>query len=237
MGDKNFSIKEWAEEDRPREKMLAQGKKSLSNSELLGIVLGSGNTSMSAVELARNILKSVNNSLVSLSKKEIGELTKEFNGVGNAKAISILAALELGTRMWSEENFKVKQRVHDSTALYNVAAPDLIGLATEEFWAIYLNSQNTVIDRKCISKGSISKVNVDVQRIFRLAFEKNASGIAICHNHPSGSVSPSNIDIELTKRIQTTCKLLEFRLLDHIIIGNPNNHGESYYSFVDNGLL
>lgn len=237
MGDKNFSIKKWAEEDRPREKMLAHGRKALSNSELLGIIIGSGNASMSAVELARSILKSAGNSLVALSNKEISELTKEFNGVGNAKAISILAALELGTRMWSEEKFEVKQVVRDSTTLYNVVAPKLIGLPTEEFWAVYLSAQNAVIDKKCISQGSISKVSVDIQKIFRLAFEKNAAAIAIAHNHPSGGVKPSNMDIELTDKIQKTCKLLDFRLLDHIIIGNPTSRGECYYSFVDNGML
>ena len=237
MSEKNIPITKWAKEDRPREKMLAQGKKILSNSELLGIVLGSGNADLSAVELAKRLLNSANNSLVELSKKGISDLKNE-KGIGDAKAVSIMAALELGSRMWAEGNRNNDITIKDSVSIYNIVSPMINELAHEEFWAIYLNNSNKMISSKRISSGGLTKTSVDVRMILKNALECNATVIAVAHNHPSGSVKPSKEDINLTKKIKEACEIMDIKLLDHVIIGEHfSSDGNSYFSFYDNGML
>jgi len=237
MKEKNIPITQWAEEDRPREKMLAKGKKALSNSELLGIVLGSGNLNMSAVELAKKLLLSADNSLVELSKKDISDLTKE-NGVGNAKAVSVMAALELGSRMWAESRRNDDIVIKDSSSIYNIVSPMINELPHEEFWAIYLNSNNKLIHSKRIASGGLTQTSVDVRMILKTAIERNATAIAVAHNHPSGNVRPSKEDIALTKKIKEACHVMDIKLLDHVIVGEHFSAGqENYYSFYDEGVI
>ena len=237
MDKKNIPITQWAEEDRPREKMLAKGKKALSNSELLGIVLGSGSSDLSAVELAKRLLNSAGNSLVELSKKGIADLKNE-KGVGDAKAVSIMAALELGSRMWAEGIRNDVVRVKDSISIYNIVSPMINELTHEEFWAIFLNNSNKLIGKKQISSGGLTHTSVDVRMIMKNAVECNATVIAVAHNHPSGSVKPSKEDINLTKRIKEACEIMDIKLLDHVIIGEHfSSGGNNYFSFYDNGLL
>ncbi len=237
MEEKNLPITKWAEEDRPREKMLAQGKKALSNSELLGIVLGSGTLKLSAVEVAKRILQTANNSLVELSKKDISEL-KKTNGVGDAKAVSIMAALELGSRMWAEGIRNNDVKVKDSISIYNIVSPMINELPHEAFWAIYLNNSYKLIGKKQISSGGLTQTSVDVRMIIKNAVECNATVIAVAHNHPSGSVKPSKEDINLTKKIKEACEIMDIKLLDHIIVGEHfASGGNNYFSFYDNGLL
>ena len=237
MEEKNLPITKWAEEDRPREKMLAKGKKSLSNSELLGIVLGSGTLKLSAVEVAKRLLLTADNSLVELSKKDIAEL-KKTNGVGDAKAVSIMAALELGSRMWAEQRNSDEVFIKDSTTIYNVIAPHINDLPHEEFWVMYLSNSHKLLDRKRISIGGLTATTVDVRVILKSALEKNCTYIALAHNHPSGSVKPSKEDIALTKKIQEACQIMDIKLLDHVIVGEHFSSGDcNYYSFFDNGRL
>ncbi|MBO7490073.1 MAG: DNA repair protein RadC [Bacteroidales bacterium] len=232
-----LTVKDWALEDRPREKLIAKGKKELSNAELIAILIGSGSVGQSAVDLAKEILKSNDNDLSLLSRQGIKELTHDFKGMGEAKAVSIIAALELGYRMLSDNINKQEYYFKDSLSLFNYISPSLLDLPVEEFWAIYLNIKNKVLFKQRISLGGISNTPVDIRRIFATALEKNAVSIAVVHNHPSGILQPSREDKALTCRILDAGKLLNIKLIEHLIVGIDENNHPDYYSFHDNGLI
>ena len=225
-----MSIKFLAEDDRPREKFLLKGKSALSDSELLAIILGSGNTEESAVELAQKILKSVNNNWQNLSLLSIKDLMK-FKGIGEAKAISVAAALEIGRRKAAQE-IPEKEKVTSVNDLYKIFSQYLSDLQTEEFWAIFLDQKNHVIYKTQISKGGISGTLVDVRVIFRIAIEHLATSVVVAHNHPTGNLTPSQPDISITRRIKEAGDLLDIKLLDHLIIGE-----NSFFSFSEQCLL
>lgn len=223
-------ISMWAEDDRPREKMQKKGRTALTDAELLAILLGSGNREETAVELARRILKSVNHNLNDLGKVSIHDLCK-FKGMGEAKAITVLAALEIGRRR-KESIPEKKVQVQCSKDAYDYIEPVMTDLHHEEFWVIFLNRNNRIIDRKNISIGGIAGTVADPKLIFKSALESLASGIIVCHNHPSGNTKPSEADIRLTHSLKNAGKLLEIEVLDHIIVA-----GHHYYSFADEGLI
>ena len=225
-----MSIKFLSEDDRPREKFLLKGKSALSDSELLAIILGSGNNEDSAVELARKILASVDYNWQKLSKLSIKDLMK-FKGIGEAKAISVAAALEIGRRKAAQE-IPEKEKVTSVNDLYKIFSQYLSDLQTEEFWAIFLDQKNHVIYKTQISKGGISGTLVDVRVIFRIAIEHFATSVAVAHNHPTGNLTPSQPDISITRRIKEAGDLLDIKLLDHLIIGE-----NSFFSFSEQGLL
>ena len=225
-----MSIKFLAEDDRPREKFLLKGKSALSDSELLAINLGSGNNEDSAVELARKILASVDYNWQKLSKLSIKDLMK-FKGIGEAKAISVAAALEIGRRKAAQE-IPEKEKVTSVNDLYKIFSQYLSDLQTEEFWAIFLDQKNHVIYKTQISKGGISGTLVDVRVIFRIAIEHFATSVVVAHNHPTGNLTPSQPDISITRRIKEAGDLLDIKLLDHLIIGE-----NSFFSFSEQGLL
>jgi len=224
------SIKFLAEDDRPREKFLLKGKNSLSDAELLAIILGSGSREESAVELARKILNSVNNNWHNLSLLHIGDLIK-FKGVGEAKAISVATALEIGRRKAAQE---VPERVQISCSKdsYNLLQPVLADLQTEQFWVVFLNQNNRVITKMGLTSGGINQSVVDIRVLFKHALDHLATGVIIAHNHPSGNLQPSSHDINITKQIEKAGDLLQIKLLDHIIVAQ-----NSYFSFADQGLL
>ncbi|MDR1668185.1 MAG: DNA repair protein RadC [Bacteroidales bacterium] len=223
-----FSIKEWSEDDRPREKLLKKGVTALSNAELLAIIIGSGSVDENAVELAKKILSQAGNSLSELGKVSIAQL-KQHKGVGEAKAVSIAAVMELGRRRGNSEITEKKQ-IKCSNDIFILFHPLLSDLPHEEFWLLFLNRSNRVIDMQRISYGGLSETVVDLRLIMKQAVERLATAIAICHNHPSGSAEPSPQDKLITKRIREGAALLDIHLIDHVIISD--NH---YYSFADNG--
>ncbi|AZA83416.1 hypothetical protein C1637_21190 [Chryseobacterium lactis] len=223
-------IKFLAEDDRPREKFLQKGKNSLSDSELLAIIMGSGNKEESAIELARKILNSVDNSWHQLSLLSVKDLMK-FKGIGEVKAISIAAALEIGRRRAGQE-IPEKSVIGNSHDAYSILKNQLSDLRTEEFWAIFLNNNNKVIHISQLTQGGISQAIVDVRILFKTAFDHFSTGVIIAHNHPSGSLKPSKEDINITQKIKEAGKILSIQLLDHIIVTQ-----NSYFSFSDAGLL
>lgn len=230
MYEHRLNIKSWAEEDQPREKFSTKGKNSLSDAELIAILIGSGNKEESAVELSKRILKSVGNNLNALGKLDIYELQK-FKGVGEAKAISIAAALELGRRRKRGEDEK-KPKITSSKVAYQQVEDVLNDIPHEEFWILLLNRSNQVIAKQNISKGGVSGTVADAKLIFRLAIEKLASSLILCHNHPSGNLVASQSDIKLTEKLVKAGKTLDIAVLDHIIVGN-----HKYLSFADKGML
>lgn len=225
-----MSIKFLAEDDRPREKFLLKGRSSLSDSELLAIIMGSGNKDETAVELARKILASVNNSWHQLSLLSVKDLMK-FKGIGEVKAISIAAALEIGRRRASQE-VPDRSRISGSKDAYQILKNHLSDLRTEEFWAIFLNQSNKVIHMAQLTQGGINQSIVDVRILFKTALDHFSTGIIISHNHPSGNLKPSREDIDITQKIKQAGSLLSIQLLDHLIITQ-----NSYFSFSDEGLL
>lgn len=231
MDNQKKSIKEWAADDRPREKMISKGKDALSNAELIAILIGSGSIEKSAVELARQILADNRNNLAELSKRSIQEL-KRYRGMGEAKAVSIAAALELGNRRYISDFFELPS-ITGSQDAYKLLRANLPSLDTESFMTIFLNQGNKVIKVDRISDTSaISQVEVDIRSIFKKALLHNASAIIIGHNHPSDNLKPSQEDIKLTNRIKNAGSLMNIKLFDHIIIGIDN-----YYSFAEQGML
>ncbi len=224
------NILSWAEEDRPREKLLLKGRTVLSDAELIAILIGSGTKSMSAVTLSKQILASVKNDLNSLAKLSVKDL-KEFNGIGEAKAISIIGALELGRRRKASSPL-IKPQIRSSEDAYNSMASELMDQPTEQFWVIMLNRSNKVIHKRSISLGGVSGTVADPKVIFKKALDDLASGIILVHNHPSGNKKPSQADLDLTKKLQNSGKLLEIPVLDHIIFTD-----NGYFSFADEGLL
>lgn len=227
---KHVAIKYLAEDDRPREKLLNIGRQNLSDAELLAIILGSGNRDETAVQLAQRILSSHHNDLNVLGKVSVNEL-KKFKGVGEAKAISIAAAFELGKRR-SETEAVVKPKIVTSADAFNLLSGKLSDLRHEEFWIILLNRAHTLITAQCISKGGVSSTVVDARLILKPAIEHLASGIILGHNHPSGQLKPSEQDITITKKLKESARLMDISILDHIIIGD-----QKYLSFADEGLL
>ncbi|MBP2617644.1 RadC family protein [Chryseobacterium jejuense] len=225
-----MSLKFLAEDDRPREKFLQKGKNALSDSELLAIIMGSGNREESVLELARKILASVNNNWHQLSLLSVKDLMK-FKGIGEAKAISIITALEIGRRRAGQE-IPEKSIIGNSHDAYAILKNQLSDLRTEEFWAIFLNNSNKVLHTSQLTQGGISQSIVDVRVLFKTALEHFSTGVIIAHNHPSGSLKPSKEDINITQKIKEAGKVLSIQLLDHIIITQ-----DSYFSFSDAGLL
>ena len=227
---KNLSIKDWSLEDRPREKLLSKGISSLSDAELIAIIIGSGTRDESAVELSKRILGSVQHNLNELGKLTVDDLQK-YKGIGEAKAIGIVAALELGRRRKLSEIID-RQKITSSHDIYEIFHPLLADLPHEEFWIVLLNRSNKIIERQKISQGGISGTVTDVRLILRMALEKLASSLILCHNHPSGNQQPSEADISITQKVKESSKLMDISLLDHIIITDG-----SYYSFADEGIL
>jgi len=223
-------IHQWAEDDRPREKFLLKGKSALSDSELLAILIGSGSRNESAVQLCQRILASTNHNLNQLGKLSISQLT-EFKGIGEAKAIAIAAALELGRRRGSEEAL-ILDKISSSKAVFELMHPIIGELPHEEFWVLYLNNSNKVLYKSQLSKGGLTSTIVDLRLIFKTALEQNATSIILTHNHPSGKLMASEQDIQVTKRIKQASQQLDIALLDHIIITE-----NGFYSFNDQGIM
>lgn len=223
-------IHEWAEDDQPREKLLLKGKHSLSDAELIAILMGSGSKNESAVDLAKRILKAAKDNLIELSKLGVKDLIK-FKGVGEAKAISIIAALELGKRRRREEAIE-KKKIGSSVDVFEYFA-GIIGDANyEAFYILLLNRANKIIREIQISEGGFSGTVADPKKIFKIALEQNASAIILCHNHPSGNIKPSDADIKLTQKLKNAGEMLDLPVIDHIILGDEN-----YFSFADEGKL
>lgn len=227
---KHLTIKSWAEDDRPREKLVSKGRQALSDAELLAILLSSGNKNETAVQLAQRILNNNQNSINQLAKLQLNDL-KKFKGVGEAKAVTIAAALEIGRRR-TDTITEEKIKITSSQNAYSILNAKLSDLPHEEFWIIFLTRSNSVIKTECISKGGVSGTVVDIRLILKPAIECLASGIILAHNHPSGNLKPSQEDIQLTKKIKEASKFLDICIQDHLIIGD-----QTYYSFADEGLM
>ena len=230
MYQPKISIKSWSEDDRPREKLIQKGRSVLSDAELIAILIGSGNREMSAVELSKLVLSENENSLNCIAKKSVKDLT-QFKGIGEAKAISIIAALELGRRRKSEEILK-KVKISSSKDAYQQLYPLMADKMVEEFWVLLLNQNNRVLSKHLISTGGVSGTVADIRVILKKAINELASGVILSHNHPSGNIQPSQADRNLTHKIMQSAKLMDVKLLDHIIIGD-----EDYYSFADEDTL
>lgn len=224
------SIKNWNEDDRPREKMALKGKSSLSDAELLAIIMGSGNREESAVELAKRILQTVNNNWNELAKYSITDLCK-FKGVGEAKAISIITALEIGRRRNTQEVLE-RAKITSSNDAATILQQQIGDLPTEEFWVMFLNQGNRIIKTEQISRGGITQTSVDVRIVFKRAIELMATAIILSHNHPSGNLNPSESDKNLTRKFSEAAKYLDLQVLDHIIVTQ-----KSYFSFADEGFM
>lgn len=229
--EKRLTIRDWSEDDRPREKMASRGATSLSDAELLAILIGSGNTEESAVELSRRILNDCHNNLNELARMSINEMCKRFKGIGPAKAITIMAALELAKRRKMSDVLE-RKKIASSQDLYELFEPILIDLQHEEFWVALLDGANKVIDVKRLTQGGIQQTVVDIKMLLKLALEKSAVSVAVAHNHPSGQNFPSGEDDKVTRRVKEGCAAVDLRLLDHIIIARGK-----YYSFADNGKI
>lgn len=226
----SFSIKNWSQDDQPREKLRDKGKAVLSDSELVAILIGSGNRDESAVALCQRILASVDNNLSELGKLSIKQLV-EFKGIGEAKAISIVAALELGRRRRGGEALE-KMKITSSSSVFELMQPIIGELPHEEFWIVYLNNSNKVIQKNQLSKGGITGTLVDVRLALKTALEVGATGIILAHNHPSGTLKPSEADKQLTEKLSTASKSLDIKVLDHLIITE-----KAYFSFADENML
>ena len=223
-------IKSWAEDDRPREKMLLKGKTALSDAGLVAILIGSGSKNESAVTLSKRILASIDNNLNSLGKLSVLELQK-FKGIGEAKAISIITALELGRRRRLEEALELPI-ITSSKAVFNIMQPLIGELQHEEFWIVYLNNSNKVIYKDQLSKGGLTGTLVDVRLVFKKGIELNATSIILCHNHPSGKLQPSSADKQITSKLVKAGETLDIKVLDHLIVTE-----NAYFSFADENLL
>lgn len=227
---KPLNIREWSPEDRPREKLLLKGTSALSEAELIAILIGSGTTKISAVELAKKILQLANNNLSELARLSVKDLMK-IKGIGEAKAITIVAALELGRRR-KEHDPEKKPKITSSRDAFELLKGELMDLPHEEFWVLLLNRSHQVVKKKRISEGGVSGTVADPKIIYKLALEELASGIIVAHNHPSGNLTASQSDIDLTRKLKEAGRFLEVQLLDHLIIAN-----QKYYSFADEGLI
>lgn len=226
----SFSIKNWSQDDQPREKLLYKGKAALSDAELVAILIGSGNREESAVALCKRILASTDNNLSELGKLTIKQLTA-FKGIGEAKAISIIAALELGRRRRGSEALE-RKKITSSKSVFELMQPEIGELPHEEFWIVYLNNSNKVIQKNQLSKGGITGTLVDVRLALKIALEVGAVGIILAHNHPSGTLNPSLADRNLTQKLKTAAQSLDIKVLDHLIITE-----KAYFSFADESIL
>lgn len=226
-----LNIKDWAQEDRPRDKMLLKGLSSLTDAELLGILIASGNKNETAIELAQRILHSVGNNLNSLGKVGAKDFIRNFNGIGEAKAITIVAALELGRRRKLTEA-SILPQIRTSADVYEMMHPLLADLSHEEVWALLLNKANKVVKKVQVSKGGISSTVIDVRLIIKETLESHATAVILCHNHPSNNKQPSQEDNLITCKLKEACKLMDISLLDHIIVCDTG-----YYSYLDRGYL
>ncbi len=225
-----LSIREWAEDDRPREKLLAKGASALSDAELMAILIGSGSREESAVELCRRIISDNHNNLNEVSRLSISELMK-YKGIGEAKAITIIAALAFAKRIRKSEVFE-KKKIGRSLDLYELFESDLSDLGHEEFWVAFMNTASRVTGIKRLTQGGTRQTVVDVPMLLRMTLEKSATTIAVAHNHPSGEIVPSKDDFNITTKIKNACDAVGIRFLDHIIVGN-----KKYYSFADEGRI
>lgn len=230
MEQNNFPITHWCEDDKPREKLMLKGKSALSDAELIAILIGSGNRNESAVDLSKRILGSVDNNLNALGKLSISQLMN-FKGIGEAKAISIIAAMELGRRRRAEDAVELT-KITSSKVVFEMMQPIIGELPHEEFWILYLNNSNKVISKSQLSKGGITGTLVDVRLVFKTALETGATSLILCHNHPSGALTPSDADKQITRKLKLAGDSLEIKVLDHLIV--TENH---YFSFVDEGIF
>ena len=230
MENAPFPISSWSEEDKPREKLMLKGKSALSDAELIAILIGSGSRNESAVDLSKRMLASVTHNLNSLGKLSLSQLM-QFKGIGEAKAITIVAALELGRRRRVEETVELV-KISSSKVIFDVMQPIIGELPHEEFWIVYLNNSNKAIAKTQLSKGGITGTVVDIRLVFKMALEYGATSIVLCHNHPSGSLKPSDADIQITQKLKRAGESLEIAILDHVIVTET-----SYFSFVDQGIL
>ena len=226
----SFSIKNWSSDDQPREKLMQKGKIVLSDAELVAILIGSGNREESAVELSKRILASVKNNLNELGKLSVKQLMK-FKGIGEAKAVTIVATLEIGRRRRGEEVQKIT-KITSSKSVFELLQPLIGELPHEEFWIVYLNNSNKVIHSAQLSKGGITGTLVDVRLVLRQALEYGAVGLILAHNHPSGTLKPSVADKQITNKLKLASDALDIKVLDHLIIANND-----YFSFADSKLL
>lgn len=227
---KRLTITDWADDDRPREKLMKKGATALSDAELLAILIGSGNTEETAVELCRRILNDNHNNLNELARLSISDLER-YKGIGEAKAITLISALEIGKRRRSQEVLE-RQKITESRDLFELFGPIMEDLNHEEFWIVFLNGANKVMETTNLTKGGMRQTVVDVPILLRLALEKSAHAVAVAHNHPSGESNPSREDLSITQKIKNGCEAIGVRFLDHIIIA-----GRSYYSFADEGKM
>jgi len=226
----SFSIKKWSQDDQPREKLRDKGKSALSDAELVAILIGSGNRNENAVSLSKRILASVNHNLNALGKLSLKQLM-DFKGIGEAKAITITAALELGRRRRSIEAIQ-KHKISSSASVFELMQPIIGELPHEEFWIIHLNNSNKIIQKNQLSKGGITGTLVDVRLVLKTALEVGAVGLILIHNHPSGTLKPSTADKNLTQKLKMAAQSLDIKVLDHLIITENN-----YFSFADESLL
>ena len=229
--DKRLTIRDWAEDDRPREKMLRKGAHSLSDAELLAILIGSGNRDESAVELSRRIMHECSDNINELALLSISDLCKRFKGIGEAKAITIMAALEIGKRRKTSEILE-RKKITSSLDLFDLFEPQLVDLPHEEFWVGLLNGANKVIEIKRLTQGGSRQTVVDIPMLLKMALEKSAQAVVVAHNHPSGQNRPSHEDEQITRKIKAGCEAIGITLLDHIIIAKGQ-----YYSFADEGKM
>lgn len=225
-----LTIKDWSPDDRPREKLMRRGRSALTDAELIAILLGSGTTTASAVDVAKNLLAKVGNNLHDLARLSVKDLTR-IRGIGEARAITIVAALELGRRR-SNLDHEDRPRITCSRDVFELLRPTLMDLPHEEFWVLLLNRANRVIKQMQISQGGVSGTVADPRIIFKSALEELASGIILAHNHPSGNLTASQADRDLTRKLTEGGRLLDVQVLDHVILA-----GQRYYSFADEGLL
>ncbi|MDI1257298.1 MAG: DNA repair protein RadC [Flavobacterium sp.] len=225
-----FSIRYWSEDDRPREKLILKGKSALSDAELTAILIGSGSREESAVALCQRILSSVDCNLNALGKLSLKQLT-EFKGIGTAKAIAIIAALELGRRRRQHETIELK-KINSSQSIFEIMQPIIGELPHEEFWVIYLNNSNKVVSKAQLSKGGITGTLVDVRLVYKTALEIGATSIILSHNHPSGTLVASDADKQITRKLKTAGENLDIKVLDHVIVTETG-----YFSFADEGIL
>ncbi len=225
-----FSIKHWSDDDKPREKLVQKGKSVLSDAELIAILIGSGSRNESAVELSKRILASANNSLNELGKLSLKQLM-QFKGIGEAKAVSIAAALEIGRRRRGEEAQKVT-KISSSQSVFELLQPTMGELAHEEFWIVYLNNANSVMHTAQLSKGGITGTLVDVRLVMKQALELGSVALILAHNHPSGTLKPSEADKQITRKLKLAAEALDLKILDHLIITQ-----KSYFSFADENIL
>jgi DNA repair protein RadC len=229
--DNNTAIKNWNSDERPREKLVMHGASTLSNAELLAIIINTGNKEFSALDIAKQILASCDNDFLELSRKDVSQFAKQFKGIGQAKAVALVATLEIARRRY-EAKVSARPRITDSRSSFEVFFKDLCDLNHEEFWVLYLDTSGKLISKQRICEGGITQTSVDVKKIMQTAVSSRAYSLVLGHNHPSGNTIPSNNDILLTQKIQTAAKLLDLRVMDHIILS-----GNHYYSFRDDGVL